>query len=1020
VPVQSKIPKGRKIMRFRYLCIVILVFTVAHHLSARIIFVDVNTGSDANNGSSWQQAYATLYKGMEVSQAGDQIWVSSGVYTPTENESDREATFQLIKNVVIYGGFKGNETALNQRNWNNNPTVLTGNIVNTPTDPFKAIENANNLGDYSYSVVTGSGTDNTAILDGFIVTGGNADATSGSANDPEFAGGGVFSNDGSPTLVNLVISGNRATVGGGMSNINNSSPLLINVVISDNVATSSGGGITNNSNCTPILINITISGNHSGALGGGLINWTGPNEVTLTNVIIWGNTADGGGNEIYNGSSSTIEINHSIYRNGEGDLVGEVGFTTNNTITRSPLFYPGSADFRLQVNSPAVNAGTNSPYLSGEIANGVSTDIAGKSRIIHGTVDIGAYEWEWTGNSRIYVNAEAIGGMHGTSWEDAYPELYNAMWTIGIVGSSIINEVLVSAGTYRPTDDPEDRSASFQLKNGVSIYGGFPGNGINVNERDWMLNETILSGDINDSGDFTGNSYHVVTGNGLDETAVLEGFIITGGNADGDGLDGFGGGILTNASSPVLSNLIIHGNRATGNQGGGGFFDGGSKGPTLLNVVVKGNISEGNGGGMTLSSGSEPTLTNVTITGNRANESGGGVYITSGPSPLLNNVTVSGNNAGANGGGIYITSTGNNPTFINTILWGNRAGVEADELYVTSAEITISHCLIEGGIDGSGVEMRSTSFNNGGGNINGNPVFVQAVAPSLAPTTIGNYRLEAVSDAIAIGSNDVIKTIYDLDGNSRIVGGTIDAGAYEYQSARVSVAKEITHNNVLFEFGDTHIGMSFIGSVTGNPPLLFVDYYDNDAGDISFDGQSPDTYSDNRWVIIHTGGRFVNALLMFDNVSDITGIEDLNSISIYHRDEVGSGLFSKLDTSVEGNRIVATVSTFSEFLLGWDESTVSVDDNLSMQIPVEFALHQNYPNPFNPSTQIRFDITEEATVRLEILNVLGQRVAVLVDEHRPAGYYTERFNAGHLASGAYFYRLQAGDFISVKKLMLVR
>ena len=89
-------------------------------------------------------------------------------------------------------------------------------------------------------------------------------------------------------------------------------------------------------------------------------------------------------------------------------------------------------------------------------------------------------------------------------------------------------------------------------------------------------------------------------------------------------------------------------------------------------------------------------------------------------------------------------------------------------------------------------------------------------------------------------------------------------------------------------------------------------------------------------------------------------------------------------------------------------------------IPEVFALHQNYPNPFNPSTQIRFDIPQEANVRLDIFNVLGQRIATLVDEYRTAGYYTEHFNAGHLASGLYFYRIQAGDFTSVKKLMLVR
>jgi hypothetical protein len=89
-------------------------------------------------------------------------------------------------------------------------------------------------------------------------------------------------------------------------------------------------------------------------------------------------------------------------------------------------------------------------------------------------------------------------------------------------------------------------------------------------------------------------------------------------------------------------------------------------------------------------------------------------------------------------------------------------------------------------------------------------------------------------------------------------------------------------------------------------------------------------------------------------------------------------------------------------------------------IPEVYALHQNFPNPFNPSTQIRFDIPQEANVLLELFNVLGQRVAVLVDEHRSAGYYTEQLDAGHLASGIYFYRITAGEFRGIKKLMLIR
>jgi hypothetical protein len=89
-------------------------------------------------------------------------------------------------------------------------------------------------------------------------------------------------------------------------------------------------------------------------------------------------------------------------------------------------------------------------------------------------------------------------------------------------------------------------------------------------------------------------------------------------------------------------------------------------------------------------------------------------------------------------------------------------------------------------------------------------------------------------------------------------------------------------------------------------------------------------------------------------------------------------------------------------------------------LPKEFSLNQNYPNPFNPSTHIQFALPQERNVKLEIFNLLGERIAILVDEKRQASYYSERFDATGLASGVYFYRLQTGDFVDTKKLLLLK
>lgn len=92
-------------------------------------------------------------------------------------------------------------------------------------------------------------------------------------------------------------------------------------------------------------------------------------------------------------------------------------------------------------------------------------------------------------------------------------------------------------------------------------------------------------------------------------------------------------------------------------------------------------------------------------------------------------------------------------------------------------------------------------------------------------------------------------------------------------------------------------------------------------------------------------------------------------------------------------------------------------------MPEKFTLSQNYPNPFNPVTNIRFGLPQPSHVKIEIFNVLGQRVATLLDEKRPAGYHVVTFDAsrqGNIASGMYFYRIEAGEFMASKKMLMVK
>jgi hypothetical protein len=98
-----------------------------------------------------------------------------------------------------------------------------------------------------------------------------------------------------------------------------------------------------------------------------------------------------------------------------------------------------------------------------------------------------------------------------------------------------------------------------------------------------------------------------------------------------------------------------------------------------------------------------------------------------------------------------------------------------------------------------------------------------------------------------------------------------------------------------------------------------------------------------------------------------------------------------------------------------DTTLVTDLRDIKQELPKDFNLKQNYPNPFNPTTTIKFDLPNDGLITLEIFDLLGRRIVTLVKEYKTAGSYEQVFNASSLANGVYFYKLQAGDFISSKK-----
>ena len=114
----------------------------------------------------------------------------------------------------------------------------------------------------------------------------------------------------------------------------------------------------------------------------------------------------------------------------------------------------------------------------------------------------------------------------------------------------------------------------------------------------------------------------------------------------------------------------------------------------------------------------------------------------------------------------------------------------------------------------------------------------------------------------------------------------------------------------------------------------------------------------------------------------------------------------------------SSASAIDSFYVKVDEP-VGLED-INQAIPVAYALDQNYPNPFNPLTSIKFALPKSGHVKIEIYNILGQRVMTLFDGNKEAGYHIVKFNAGGLASGLYFYRLESKGYSAIKKMILMK
>jgi len=344
------------------------------------IYVD-DSSPAYGDGKSWNTAFNDLQDALDLAVAGDAIYLAEGVYIPSKQylASDlRSATFQLINNVSIYGGFAGYNTVVpDKRKIALNKTVLSGDL-NGDDGP-----NFTNRGDNCYHVfyhTSGSTIDNTAVLDGCFISGGSADI-------PNTAGGGgMLNKDSSPKITNCIFIDNYGVYGGALYSGKGAAAIFSNCAFVNNSADIGAGAACEGS--PTIFTNCTFTGNTAKLGGAGIYcNTDYTKSITVTNSIIKGNSPFEFFINVTPGGIGKILMPDVTFSNFNTNLLSMMGVMGNIDVDPM-LIDPDNDDFHLSYSSPCRNSGdSTAPHI-------LTSDFEGQPRISGGTVDMGCDEFD--------------------------------------------------------------------------------------------------------------------------------------------------------------------------------------------------------------------------------------------------------------------------------------------------------------------------------------------------------------------------------------------------------------------------------------------------------------------------------------------------------------------------------------------------------------------------------------------------------------------------------------------------
>ena len=729
---------------------------VAAQGSRYYVTLEAKTAMTPGYGSSWDNAM-TLADAIEKAQPNDEIWVKGyaepdaygKIYYVPDNSG-----YTLKSGVKLYGGFSGSETDADDRPVVDGKayrmqyrTVISGDIgKDDAIDAANLIFPGNDTRrDNAAHVLTLEMTPTSANIgqwatevDGITIAGGHAAGTGDDGHGGGILVKGTNGNVGRYILRRCFFIGNYAVEGGALYVADGvSGACLIDRCGFFNNAAGTRGTVANDGGAVCLagagtIVNTAIFNNENGGVkltgdNATVINSTVTRNTgsgidglgkTVANTVVWGNSR-------LSTDGQEPAFNHCSYpeanADGQPDSDGNIYLDTRNNEEQGPHFdspslktgFDTDYDVLLQLyplwtwvpleGSNLIDKGDNGRYNNnGTTSSYGDTDLDGNTRINNGTIDIGAFEFQPVSASRIrYVKQDGTGD--GTSWDNASGDLQAMIDRLAESGNGQRGEVWVAAGEYEPLAQlmpGTGYSASFRMRDGISVYGGFVGGETSKTVRDerrkkvnnampWQFFnddgqpiETILSAAYygednlefnNNKWTTTSDSRHVVWFAPLDgdeafaRPTYLDGVTIRGGYAQGGtGLDEF-----------------------KTDRGAGVYMDG--RNTYLTSCTVKECYATGNGGGVYLKGGRVQTSL---IYNNNADQGGGAVYV---DDQGLVHRSMLANNSARNGAGVYLDNAdGDNPEYLilSTCVVSNNTSTGNAAVYCNLGGVLLQNTVV--------------------------------------------------------------------------------------------------------------------------------------------------------------------------------------------------------------------------------------------------------------------------------------------------------------------------------------